>query len=65
MCLTDAAVGVAHTFEVVTQTERAAVIGMWHWCACCLLCLLHGLPKFEPWADLEVGWWCWILYRHL
>ena len=53
--VTTAAVVVAHTFEVVTQTEQAAVIRMWHWCANCLLRLLHGLPNSEPRADLEVG----------
>ena len=60
-----AAVGAAHTFEVVTQIEWAAVIGLWHWRSCCLLRLFHGLPTSEPQSDLEVGQWCWILYRHL
>ena len=63
--VTDATVGFGHAFEVVTETEQAAVIGLWHWCACCLLCLIHGLPKSEPRSDLEVGECCCILYRHL
>ena len=60
-----ATVGVAHTFEVVTQTERVAVIGPWHWRACRMRHLLGRLLKSEPWYDLELGEWCWILYLHL
>ena len=55
MRMTAATVGVAHNFEVVTQTERAAIVGLWHWCACCIRCLLHGLTKSEPQSELEVG----------
>ena len=65
MRVTAATVGVAHTFEVVTQTKQADVIGLWIWNACYLLCLFHGLPKSEPRYDFEVGQQCWILYRHL
>ena len=39
--VTAAAVGFSHTFEVVTQTERAAVIGLWHWRACYPIYLFH------------------------
>ena len=56
-------VGVSQTFEMLTQTEWAAVIGLRHWCACCIHRLLHRLPKYEPRSDLEVGEWCGILYR--
>ena len=65
MCVTAFVVGIAHTFEMVTQTERAAVVSLWHWCACCIRRFLHRLPKSEPRSDVEVGEWCGILYRHL
>ena len=65
MRVTAAKVGVVHTFEVVTQTERAAIVSLWHWCAGYICRLLHGLPKSEPRSDLEVGEWCRILYCHL
>ena len=57
--------GVAHTFEVVTQIERVAVIGTWHWRTCRMRRLLGRLLKSEPRSDLDLGEWCWILYRHL
>ena len=65
MRVTAAAVGVAHTFEVVTQTECAAAICFWHWCAGRFCRLLHGFSQSEPWSNLEVGEWCKIFYRHL
>ena len=55
MNMTAAAVGVTHTFEVLTQTERAAVVSLWHSWACCIRRLLHRLPKSESRSDLEVG----------
>ena len=65
MCMTAAVFGVAHTFEVVTQTELVAVVGLWHWRAYCIRRFLHGLPKSELRSDLEVGKWRRVLYRYL
>ena len=60
-----AAVGVSHTFQVVTQTKWAAVSCLRYRCACRYCCLLHGLSESETLANLEVGEWVWVLYRHL
>ena len=65
MRVTAATVGVAHTFEMVTKTERVAFIGLRHWCAYRIRRSLYRLPKSEPWSNLEVGEWGWIFYRHL
>ena len=65
MCVTSTVVEVAHTLNVVTQTERTAVICMWQWCAGSVCCLIHGLPQAEPWYHLEAGGWCGVLYHHL
>ena len=64
MRVTSAKVGVAHTFLVVTQIERAAVIGLWHLRACCIRRLLHVLPESESRSDMEVGGGRRILCRH-
>ena len=41
--VTAAAVGVAHTFGVVTQTELAAVVRLWEGCIGGICGLLHRL----------------------
>ena len=65
VCVTAAAVWVAHTFQCVIQTKWAAVSCLRYQWSFFDVWLLHWLSQSEPWSNLKVGKGVRVLYRHL